>query len=151
YLHSCNVIHGGIKGANILVEDSGHVCIADFGEITVVKDEDFVEDDPSRFTFTLRWAAPEVIKGEANSKESDIFSFVMVFTGMIPFSSDAYPLAMFSIIQGRHPSRPTHPTFTENLWTLMQRCWGHNPHLHPDASEVLQILLMPVSVSHSLW
>ncbi|KAF9642058.1 hypothetical protein BDM02DRAFT_2731187 [Thelephora ganbajun] len=46
-------------------------------------------------------------------------------------------------MQGERPLRPTHPTFTENLWTLVQRCWDHDPHLRPEASEVLTVLHAP--------
>ncbi|KAF9644320.1 kinase-like protein, partial [Thelephora ganbajun] len=31
HLHSCNVIHGDLKGRNVLVDNSGQACIADFG------------------------------------------------------------------------------------------------------------------------
>ena len=39
--------------------------------------------------------------------------------------------------------RPVHPTFTDNLWMLMQRCWDQDPHLRPEVSEILQVLLTP--------
>ena len=51
---------------------------------------------------------------------------------------------MFAIAQGKRPPRPTHPTFTENLWTLMQHCWDHDPHLRPEVSEASQVLLTPL-------
>ncbi|KAF9646908.1 kinase-like protein, partial [Thelephora ganbajun] len=98
------------------------------------------------------WAAPEALKGGMRSKEADIFSFAAVmieaFTGAVPFSGKSSTAVIYDIINGVRPSRPTHPTFTEDLWTLTQRCWDHNPHLRPEASEILQILLTPASVSH---
>ncbi|KAF9644226.1 kinase-like protein [Thelephora ganbajun] len=148
YLHSHNVIHGGIKGANILVDGSGRACITDFGEATVVKDEDFVEDNSDTFGYTPRWAAPEVLVGGAFSKEADIFSFAMVmievFTGAVMFSDKPILGAMSAVVQGERPPRPAHRAFTDNLWTLMQRCWDHDPSLRPQASEVLEILAMSV-------
>jgi len=54
-------------------------------------------------------------------------------------------MAMLRIVQGDRPPRPTHPTFTEGLWSLTQRCWGEDPQLRPEASEVLQVLLSPSS------
>lgn len=54
------------------------------------------------------------------------------------------------ILKGDRPARPTHPTFTEHLWGLIQRCWAHDPGLRPEASEVLRILLTPASVFRSL-
>ncbi|KAF9642914.1 kinase-like protein [Thelephora ganbajun] len=146
YLHSCNMMHGDLKGQNILVDDSGRARIADFALTMVIKDEDFLEDDPVH-GHTPRWTAPEVLNEGPHSKEADIFSFAMVmievFTGTTPFSNRSSSMAMRDITQGKRPPRPTHPTFTEILWTLMQRCWDQNPRLRPDASEVLQILLTP--------
>jgi len=66
---------------------------------------------------------------------------IQVFTGAVPFSNTPSVTAVLAVTQGERPPRPTHPTFTANLWTLMQRCWDKEPHLRPEASEVLQILL----------
>jgi len=106
--------------------------------------------------------------GGTYSKEADIFAFAMVvievchdgfiacrtladwrfiliqvFTGALPFDGVPSHGAMFAIMQGKRPLRPTYPTFTENLWTLVQRCWDHDPHLRPDVLEVLQVLPTP--------
>jgi len=48
--------------------------------------------------------------------------------------------ALLSILEGRRPPRPTHPTFTDGLWELTQRCWRQEAHLRPRVSEVLQDL-----------
>ncbi|KAF9643873.1 kinase-like protein [Thelephora ganbajun] len=146
YLHSCNVIHGGIKGVpNVLVDDSGHARIIDFGEATLVKGEDSVEDDSDRPRHTLRWAAPEVLSERTSSKAADVFSFAMlmieILTDAIPFSDRSSLMAVLAITQGRRPSRPKHPAITGGLWTLIQRCWNQDPKLRPEAVEVLKDLL----------
>ena len=74
---------------------------------------------------------------------------MQVFTGVIPFANDTSMMAMMAIMQGRRPPRPAHPTFTENLWSLMQRCWDPDPHLRPEVSEALHVLTL--SASHSSW
>ena len=75
-------------------------------------------------------------------RQCQIFTRDIPFTGVPPFK------VMMEITQGKRPLRPTYPTFTENLWTLILRCWDHDPHLRPEASEVLQAL-HPLSVSRS--
>ena len=50
-------------------------------------------------------------------------------------------MAMFSVMQGQRPERPTHPSFTGDLWSLTQRCWDHDPGLRPEVSKALQTLL----------
>ncbi|KAF9644146.1 kinase-like protein [Thelephora ganbajun] len=144
YLHSCNMIHGDLKGQNILVDDSGHARIVDFGFAIVTRNLDSMSSASHHNGYTPRWTAPEVLDGEPHSKEGDIFSFAMVmievFTGAVPFSDTSSFVAISSIMQGKRPSRPTHPTFTENLWSLMQRCWGHDPRSRPEVSEALGML-----------
>ncbi|KAF9645415.1 kinase-like protein [Thelephora ganbajun] len=147
YLHSCNVIHGDLKGPNILVDNSGHARVADFGFAMVTQNLDSMPSASHHNGHTPRWTAPEVLNEGPHTKEADVFSFAMVmievFTGAIPFSDNPSLVATLSITQGKRPSRPTHPTFTENLWKLMQRCWDHDPHSRPEVSEALQILLTP--------
>jgi len=47
---------------------------------------------------------------------------------------------MAGIIEGGRPPRPVHPSFTLELWKLMQRCWDQNPYSRPEISEVLGVL-----------
>ena len=95
HLHSCNVIHGDLKGVcvcstsrftmaltpgqpNVLVDHSGNALIADFGLATVAQNLDSVQSTTHRGGHTPRWAAPEVLTEGTFSKEADIFSFAMV-------------------------------------------------------------------------
>jgi len=152
---------------NILVDDSGHARIASFVLATVVKDADPVKSGSCQHGYTRRWSAPEILNGEA-----DIVSFAMVmievrygrsavrgtlayhrfvsiqaFTGAVPFNNGPFTMAISAIAQGSRPTRPTHPTLTENLWALIQRCWDQNPHSRPEVSGVLQALAESVSCS----
>jgi len=68
------------------------------------------------------------------------FILIQVFTSAVPFGGLSTTGAILSIVQGKRPPRPTHPTFTEDLWTLTQRCWNQDPHLRPNILEVLQVL-----------
>jgi len=95
YIHSCNVIHGGLKGVcgcsksrcttvltlnqpNILVDDSGHARIADFGLAAIIQNLDSIPTASLHRDHTARWTAPEVLVGGRCSKEADIFAFAMV-------------------------------------------------------------------------
>jgi serine/threonine protein kinase len=94
YLHFCNVIHGDLKGVcscskycftttltlqqpNVLIDDSGHARIADFGLATVTQNIDSGSAS-YQHGHTARWTAPEVLEGGIYSKEADVFSFAMV-------------------------------------------------------------------------
>jgi len=156
------------------VDSSGRARIADFGLATVARNIDSMRN-ASQCGGASRWTAPEVLNGGSHTKEMDLFSFAMVmievchgqsstvhrgsahrrsvsmqiFTGTIPFPSHQTIAAILAIANGGRPPRPTHPTFTDDLWTLMQRCWNHDPHSRPEISEALEVLLTPL-VSHLL-
>src|ERR1700760_3897460 len=49
-----------------------------------------------------------------------------VFTGAVPFNNHIPAAAVLAIMGGTRPSRPTRSDFTDELWTLMQRCWDQN-------------------------
>jgi serine/threonine protein kinase len=63
---------------NILVDDSGHACLADFGFAMVTKNLDSIQSTQSHRGYTGRWAAPEILNGGRHSKEADVFAFAMV-------------------------------------------------------------------------
>jgi len=75
-----------------------------------------------------------------------LLASVQVFSGAIPFGDGVSSVsAMLAIVQGKRPQRPTHSTFTEDLWMLIQRCWNGDPHSRPKVSEVaLQLLTLSV-------
>ncbi|KAF9789160.1 kinase-like domain-containing protein, partial [Thelephora terrestris] len=79
YLHSRNVIHGDLKGANILVDAAGNPRIGDFGLATIARDSNSLSSTGDHRGTTPRFTAPEILKDIArHSKESDIFAFGMV-------------------------------------------------------------------------
>lgn len=64
--------------ANILVEENGHIRIADFGLTKITKNPHSIRSGSYQNGFTMRWVAPEVWSKGEYSEEADIFSFAMV-------------------------------------------------------------------------
>lgn len=65
------------------------------------------------------------------------FAQTKVFTGTVPFSDRPLRAAVLAIAAGERPPRPTHPTLTDGLWALIQRCWDQGAHLRPRALRVV--------------
>ena len=65
---------------------------------------------------------------------------LQAFTGAVPFNHSLPAAATLAIMGGKRPPRPTHQQFTDQLWTLMQRCWDQNPRSRPEVSEVFKVL-----------
>ncbi|KAF8184578.1 kinase-like domain-containing protein [Mycena galopus ATCC 62051] len=142
YLHSCGVVHGDLRGANILITKEETACLADFGLFRFY-------DDPwaEKYLHPLggcRWEAPEVIgPGLLRTYCSDIYAFGCVclelYTGRPPFYSGGTIAAILKVMEGRRPNRPsTEPFMSDALWAFVNECWAQDPNMRPTAEVVVQ-------------
>jgi serine/threonine protein kinase len=83
YLHSQDIIHGDLRGANILVDDNWHVRLADFG--LAVFASATVATGSSHRGGSARWMSPELLSPQSCGLEksqrtfaSDVYSFACV-------------------------------------------------------------------------
>jgi len=63
---------------NIMVDESGKARITDFGLAAIARNPHSQRSTLDEDGHSARWCAPEVLKSEPASKESDVFSFGMV-------------------------------------------------------------------------
>ncbi|KAJ7779203.1 kinase-like domain-containing protein [Mycena metata] len=135
YLHDEHVVHGDLRGANILVDDAGRARLKDFG---------FGGG-------CVRWMAPETLDPDAfgvqnhpRQPASDIYAFGCVclelYTGYPPFH-DAHvrePVVIYQVVKGVRPNRPAGNIIPDYIWNIMQKCWAQN---FADRPSILGILL----------
>ncbi|KAJ7504391.1 kinase-like domain-containing protein [Mycena galericulata] len=83
YLHSQDIIHGDLRGSNILVDDDWHACLADFG-LAVFSDAT-AATHTSHHGGSVRWMSPELHYPQSCGLEtfkrtfaSDVYSFACV-------------------------------------------------------------------------
>ena len=69
-----------------------------------------------------------------------LFAPTQAFTGEVPFHPALTSSAILAILDKKRPARPGHPHLTNELWTLMGRCWSQDRHLRPEMLEVLEVL-----------
>ena len=76
YLHSQRVVHRDIKGANILVEKSGRIKLADFGMAKMLEFVDVERSDYAKKAVkgSAYWMAPEVIRKSEVTLGCDVWS-----------------------------------------------------------------------------
>ncbi|KAJ6554057.1 kinase-like domain-containing protein [Mycena vulgaris] len=79
YLHSKNIVHGDLRGANILITHEWSACLADFG-LTSLSDATTATHTSHR-AGSIRWMAPELIDPErfghrfVRTPATDIYAF----------------------------------------------------------------------------
>jgi len=47
---------------------------------------------------------------------------------------------VYSMLEGRRPSRPSHPELSDRLWKLIKGCWKDDPAQRTTIAEVVGIL-----------
>lgn len=111
YLHSKDIIHRDIKGANILVDNKGTVKISDFGISKRVEASTLLKDSSGpqlkrggprvSLQGSVFWMAPEVVRQTAYTKKADIWSLgcliVEMMTGSHPHPNCTQLQAIFKI------------------------------------------------------
>ncbi|CAE6514661.1 unnamed protein product [Rhizoctonia solani] len=102
YMHSCSTIHGDLKAVNILISSDGIARLSDFdfSIMSGVSSLVFSETSNSRLG-SLRWAAPELLVGEAPKRttQCDVYAMGMTFL-VIPDLKLVLPLANHAVCAG---------------------------------------------------
>ncbi|KAI5117272.1 hypothetical protein M0805_001002 [Coniferiporia weirii] len=153
HAHEPQVVHGDLRGVNILIDDDGEPLLCDFGLAVVVEDLTHL---PISTTLqncgNPRWMAPELFTSEDNivGPESDVWALGMVLLEITALVTPYYELqnsaqVIIHIHNGGRPVRPRGKDvidrgLDDGLWALMQRCWTERPSLRPTASQALAVL-----------
>lgn len=157
YIHRMRLVHGDLKGANILITSDNPVraCVADFGFTTIVYDDINGPGTTSALGGgTTPFMAPELLcpsnfgrKKCEVSREADVYAFGMVIlqvlTGLMPFHSLRDTEISYKVIKGDRPVMPTNADvmgISEDLWQLLARCWHTDSAQRPQIGEILQHL-----------
>ncbi|KIK63716.1 hypothetical protein GYMLUDRAFT_221981 [Collybiopsis luxurians FD-317 M1] len=147
YLHTRDppIIHGDIRGANILVTEDGHCCLADFGLSLVATDSrSWRTTTTSAIKGAIRWMAPELITQHGSSAKEfslhkasrDVYAFgctaIEIITLQVPYhelKTDA--AVLYALLSGERPVRPQSIWCSDAIWDLITRCWAADPSTRP--------------------
>jgi serine/threonine protein kinase len=106
YMHEMGIVHGDLKPANILFDDSGEPFVADFGIAQIISNPDD-QEDKSSLIGTPAYMSPEQIRSEKLTRQSDIYSLGIILYeifGDAPFQGET----TFEVLL-KHINEPPRP------------------------------------------
>ncbi|GMF22742.1 unnamed protein product [Phytophthora fragariaefolia] len=147
HLHDNGIIHGDLKGNNILVCDGDLferpiAKLADFG-LSVLADRKV--SNAQGPVGAYRWKAPECLDGASPSVASDIYSFGMCIieavSGQFPWGNTISDDVVKRNVVTLRMLPPLPPQLQHNEWNLIQRMCAYDPDERINAGAVVHILL----------
>jgi eukaryotic-like serine/threonine-protein kinase len=125
FAHRRGVIHRDLKPQNVIVDDSDHAKVTDFG-IARAGASDMTET--GSIMGTAQYLSPEQAQGHAVSEQSDLYSIGIVLyemlTGRLPFDAEAaVTIALKHVSESPAPPSSINPAIPPELeqvvlWTL---------------------------------
>ncbi|KAF8316459.1 kinase-like domain-containing protein [Cantharellus anzutake] len=146
YLHSRNppIVHGDIKGQNILITSDGRASICDFGLSRIL------DDKPTGFTSTvvgmsLRFSAPELLDSDEKTVEADVYAYgcacIEILLEKTPYEDIRGDGAVvMAIASGTLPISSQQLKECNSLLPLrmLSKCWRKEPSRRPQAGELAE-------------
>ena len=146
FLHKNQIVHRDIKGANILVDNTGVVKLADFGASKQIANLVTLDDNIKSIKGTPFWMAPEVIRQTGHGRQADVWSVgctvIEMATGKAPWSQFTNQVSvMFHIASSKSP-----PPIPEHLSAdgkdFLRACLQRNPRDRATSTMLLEYAWM---------
>eukprot|EP00842_Homolaphlyctis_polyrhiza_P004210 jgi/Hompol1/4790/HPOL_003878-RA len=139
HMHKLNLIHRDIKSDNILLDQQGHVKLADFGLCVRLTEE---RSQRTTLLGTAFWMAPEVIKRKNYGPKVDIWSFGITTIEMIdgepPYIDEEQIRALYLIATTGKPKIKNEAGLSSALRHFLDKCLEVDVDSRPTADEILK-------------
>ena len=133
FAHRRGVIHRDLKPHNVIVDESDHAKVTDFG-IARAGASDMTET--GSIMGTAQYLSPEQAQGHAVSAGSDLYSIGVVLyellTGRVPFDAEsAVTIALKHVSEAPPPPSALNPTIPPELEQIVLWALNKNPARPP--------------------
>jgi eukaryotic-like serine/threonine-protein kinase len=142
--HAAGIVHRDVKPGNLLLDERGHVQVADFGIASAAGLDSFTKT--GTILGTAGYLSPEQARGERASAASDLYALGVVafelLTGRRPFEADAPTAEAAAHIHAPIPSvRDASPSLPPELDAVFARALAKDPGTrYPKAAELVAAL-----------
>lgn len=128
--HAEGVVHRDLKPQNIMIENSGRVCVMDFGLARSLEANGMTQ--AGAVMGTPAFMSPEQAKGLPVDQRSDIYSLGIIayvmLTGQTPFKADSALASMLLRTQGPPtPAVELDPSIPKPLSDIVQKTMAVDP------------------------
>jgi serine/threonine protein kinase len=143
YLHEHGIIHGDVKGSNILLTLQGTVKLADFGVSHQVHDDSKTLDSKRLVTVagSPLWMSPELISSAQTGPKVDIWAIgitcLEMANGMPPHAEASALRVVRLIAGGAAPKLDSDAGWSAEFHDFVAQCLIKDPTKRPNASELL--------------
>jgi serine/threonine protein kinase len=151
FLHSKQIIHRDLKPANFLLTfDEQYAKLSDFGTTRALNSEGrFGNTLRTGLQGTLGYLSPEIFTHPAEQTPAvDIFALGVSFYEILVHGDRSwrYFVDQDALQFNVRPQAPENMTpFEQEYFSLIERCWQHDPSLRPTAFYVLSRLQSMIS------
>ncbi|KIK91575.1 hypothetical protein PAXRUDRAFT_830723 [Paxillus rubicundulus Ve08.2h10] len=151
-VHSQGVVHGDLHSGNVLVDENGKACLADFGLSLIIQDFVGTSYLKSSVCGASRYADPELVRqvhGDGRmvypTEPSDIYSFgglmLYVLSGKHPYEGIKEIMITTSVLSGNRPQLPLDcERISPRHGSLIEQCWSPQERQRPSAKDILASL-----------
>ncbi|KAF8730338.1 hypothetical protein AX14_005639 [Amanita brunnescens Koide BX004] len=152
YIHLEGIVHGDLRGVNVLLDADLHVQIADFG-LTRLSEATNTRSG----ALHLNFAAPELFgfcedddsddddDVPMRTQRSDVYAFGCLYYEIhydsIPFVGKTDKQIMKYLSRGAHPPRLPEPPLNDGAWELIRSCWVREASNRPRIEEVTKRMI----------
>ncbi|KAE9395734.1 kinase-like protein [Gymnopus androsaceus JB14] len=147
YAHSAHVVHGDLKGANVLLDNDLRCVLADFGHS---KDISQISCKNAQHAHGLRWQSPGLMAGHfLLTKENDVYAFGIACVEIVTFRSLPWPMMPDNVVKKlvlEENSRPPFPSKIVDrlgIRQVLERCSNDKVMERPTFSQVVKRLEGP--------
>jgi serine/threonine-protein kinase len=143
FAHHRGVVHRDLKPHNVIVDDSDHAKVTDFG-IARAGASDMTET--GSIMGTAQYLSPEQAQGHVVSEQSDLYSIGIVLyemlTGQVPFDAEAaVTIALKHVSESPTPPSVINPRIPPELEQVVLWTLNKSPSDRPGGADQLIVAL----------
>lgn len=155
-LHRQEIVHGLLGPETILIDNAGNPKIFDYG-ISGILEKVLFENSNDNFTFlslsNIKYTAPEILLGGSPTRQSDIYSYSLLFYfgifGEIPFSGRADPeTAILHLENDPLWVNRVSPSLSKNTLMLIKKSLASKPENRFESFQEIIKILEQIKNSH---